>query len=194
MDEKFKNELGELQKLQEAGTLIDENQKKQFELLNQIVAVEKTADEKSKLAETTLAQKEHFRTKTEALEKELETLKKEPPKPTENKGMDAEEVANLSVAFNGLDEVQRIRLIREVKASGQEVNSKTLGEVRKSEDYLFWDKSYTAKVATEKKIPIPGGANGASTEKTPAEIAKMTREEHIAYEKEISANQKGEGV
>lgn len=69
-------------------------------------------------------------------------------------GMDAMEVANLSVVFNGLDTSQRAKLIKEVKANGKEVNSATLEEAKKSEDYLLWNSSYEAKVAKE-KAPTP---------------------------------------
>jgi hypothetical protein len=75
MEKKFQDKLEELKKLQDAGTL-EENQKGEFEMLTQLAATEKTVEEKSKLAETALAQKEHFRTKFEELEK----------KPKENQG------------------------------------------------------------------------------------------------------------
>lgn len=68
--------------------------------------------------------------------------------------IDAEEVANLSVVFNGLDTAQRAKLIKEVRSNGLEVNSKTLEEARRSEDYLLWDSAYQTKVAKE-KAPAP---------------------------------------
>lgn len=155
MEEIFQNELKELQNLKEAGTL-EETQTSRLAVLELAAAAEKTAEEKSKDLQSALAQKDHFRTKSEDLEKELATFKTKPtpsPAPAQP-SMDAMEVANLSVVFNGLDTSQRAKLIKEVKANGKEVTSQTLEEAKKSEDYLLWNSSYETKVAKE-KAPTP---------------------------------------
>jgi len=82
MEQEFIDELQELQNLETAGETLDDTQQSRFSLLKATDLAEKTADKKSKDLESALAQKEHFRTKFEDLEKgkKSETIVK--PEPT----------------------------------------------------------------------------------------------------------------
>jgi len=50
------------------------------------------------------------------------------------------------------------------------------------------------KEKRENKVPAPGSPGSGFNEKTPAEIAKMSREEHMAYEKELLEKGKVQGI
>ena len=81
MEEEIQNELQELKNLQETGETLDDAQQSRLSILSTIDELEKTNAQKSKDLESALAQKEHFRKKSEEKEekpkpqKELETPK-----------------------------------------------------------------------------------------------------------------------
>lgn len=143
MDENIQKELQDLTQLETAGT-IEEAQQSRLSVLKMVDEAEKTAEKKSKDLESALAQKEHFRTKAEELEKkhaeELETLKKNTPKAN----LDVSDYIDISASLDGLDQREKEKLANDHKLTG-----KPLSELRKDEDFLLWQSAHQEK---EKKL------------------------------------------
>jgi len=153
MEEKIQNEFQELQNLETAGT-IDDAQQSRLSALKMVDEAEKTAIQKSKDLESALAQKEHFRTKSEELEKrhaeEIEKVKKDTSKAT----LDVGDYIDISASLEGLDQKEKEKLAYEHKITG-----KSLSELRKDEDYILWQGAHREKVEKEKSL-IPNTNQG----------------------------------
>jgi hypothetical protein len=66
------------------------------------------------------------------------------------------EIAEITSALQGLDELERDRLIKEAKLGGI-----SLSEAKKSEDYKLWQKGYKGKVVS--KTPAPSTKQGTQS-------------------------------
>lgn len=186
MEEEFKNELQELQNLETAGSL-DDSQQSRLSVLNMVNEAEKTATQKSKDLDSALAQKEHFRTKFEELEKK----QKESNKEGEQKLYDPFESVKLGKVLQGYDESETDFIIRNAK-------SKSIEDIQvaaKDEMVQSAIMSRREKVAKENKVPGSSSSSGGFSEKSPAEIENMSREDHKRYLQEIEKRQGGgEGI
>jgi hypothetical protein len=146
MDEQIQKELQELTNLETAGG-IDDIQQSRLTVLKMLDEAEKTAIQKSKDLESALAQKEHFRTKSEELEKkhaeEIVKIKKDTSKAT----LDVGDYIDISASLEGLDQKEKEKLAYEHKITG-----KPLSELRKDEDYILWQGAHREKVDKEKAL------------------------------------------
>lgn len=152
MEKEIQEELQELKNLETAGTL-DDAQTARLKILNSLSEAEKTAQQKSKDLESALAQKEHFRTKSEKEEadkkkalEELENFKKG-NSPAGNKSLEVSDFIDISASLEGLDQREKEYLAKQYKLTGQ-----PLSEIRKSEDFGFWQSAYQAKVEKDKTL------------------------------------------
>lgn len=113
--------------------------------------------------------------------KRSETPVVQPPQPIQNTPKDEyERIAEATAAFDGLDDRERSKLIKESKLTG-----KDLLETRKSEDFTLWKKAYREKVELE-NTPLPS-TKQSETSKT---IAEMTDAEKVAYFKSLPLAEK----
>jgi len=64
--------------------------------------------------------------------------------------LDVEDYIDISAALEGLDQKEKEKISREHKLTG-----KPLGEIRKDEDFLLWQKAYREKVEKETKTLAP---------------------------------------
>lgn len=158
MNDQLKVELQDLANLEGAGTL-DDIQKSRLEVLRVAEQAEKTASEakaelekKSKDLESSLAQKDHFRTKFEKEEAERVALEKRlNEKPKEKVALDVEDYIGISASLEGLDPAEKEKLAREHKLTGQ-----PLSDIRKSEDFLLWQTGHKQKVEKERALTPSG--------------------------------------
>lgn len=150
MNEALKAELLELQNLESAGTLEDD-QKPRLELLTSFEQAEKTALEKSKDLESALAQKEHFREKhekEEAARKALEDkLNKANEGQSSTKSLEVDDFIQISASLEGLDQREKEYLAEQHKLTGQPI-----GDIRKGESFLMWQEGYKMKVERERAL------------------------------------------
>lgn len=134
------------------------------------------------------AQIAHWRDKATKLETENKTLK-EQPKPNDNvsTGVNPLEAVKLGKALQGYDEGETDFILRNAKSAKPE------DIIKAASDEWVQDaiKSRREKVARENKVPSPSSPSGGSSEKSAEDIAKMSREEHMAYEKELQERQRG---
>ncbi len=140
---------------------------------------EKTED-KSIDVQSVLAQKEHFRTKAEKLESELNELKNKPaPTPTATQAVDPLEVVKLGKAVADYDEDETSFIIRNAK----DKSPKGIIDASRDEWVQTAIKARREKVAKEKQIlgPSSPGATPTFSPKSPQEIAKMPKEEYDKY-------------
>ena len=134
------------------------------------------------------AQIVHWRDKAAKLEEENKKLNPQPapnPQP-EQKAYDPFEAVRLGKVLQGFSEEETDFILRNSK-------SKSIEDIQKSvqdEMVQFAITSRREKVKKENNVPSPSGSSGNVNEKSPDEIAKMSREEHIAYEKQISESQR----
>lgn len=145
------------------------------------------------------AQIAHWREKAEKAEQKLNTFNQPSnPSPEPKKDnveiweapQDPLEVVRLGKALQNYDPEETEFIIRNA-------SNKTIDGIIKAEQDEMVQlaiKSRREKVAKENKIPAPGSPGGGYNEKSPAEIAKMSREEHMAYEREISDRMRSQGV
>lgn len=141
------------------------------------------------------AQIAHWRDKATKFEQEIKTLKPEPetPKPNDNvpKGINPMEAVKLGKALQDFNEEETEFILRNAKSEKPEDIIKAATDPWVQEAIT----SRRAKVAKEKQIPNPSAPGGASPGgKSAQEIAKMTREEHIQYEKDLQQQAQGTGV
>lgn len=155
---------------------------------------ESTETEKSKKSNEVAelqAQKEHFREKSQKLEKELKSLKDE-NKPKDSKIAETEDgfkerveflLTNRDVSPEEFDHLAAVAL----RNSGS-VTLESLKEAKSSEsEYISFLRK---KVAAKSKSPGSTSASSISRlEKSPSEIAKMTPEEHRTYDMKMMGEQ-----
>ena len=82
-----------------------------------------------------------------------EKAKKTLPAKAVSAGVDPFEIAEVTSALQGLDELERDRLIKEARMSNT-----SLSDAKKSEDYKLWQKGYKGKVVS--KTPAPSTKQG----------------------------------
>lgn len=141
------------------------------------------------------AQIAHWREKATKFEAEIKTLKPqpEPTKPNDNvpTSVSPMEAVKLGKALQSYSEDETNFIIRYANSDKPE-------DIIKAATDPWVQEAITSrreKVAKEKQIPSPSSPGGiAQGEKSPQEIAKMTREEHIAYEKEMQLKAQGQGI
>ena len=140
---------------------------------------EKT-DDKSIDVQSVLAQKEHFRTKAEKLETELNELKNKPaPVANPTQGIDPLEVVKLGKAVAAYDEEETSFIIRNAK----DKSPKGIIDASKDEWVQTAITARREKVAKEKQIlgPSSPGSTPTFTPKSPSEIGKMPQKEYDEY-------------
>ena len=93
--------------------------------------------------------------KVKALEAELARLKSDIPA----KSLNVDDYIDISASLEGLDQREKTYLAEQHRLTG-----KPLNEIRQSEDFLFWDSAYRAKVEKERALKP-----STSQEETPAE-------------------------
>jgi len=91
-----------------------------------------------------------------------------------------EKIAEATAAFDGLDDRERSKLIKESKLMGQ-----NLLETRKGEDFTLWKKAYREKVESE-NIPLPS----TKQSEIQKDISEMTNAEKVAYFKSLPLAEK----
>lgn len=175
MNEKMKAELLELQNLEAAGSLTDDQKPRLTELITwDREQADKTAYEEKmkKDLESALNQKEHFRTK---FEKE-EAARVAAEKVAKEQGgggkvaLEVEDFIDISASLEGLDTREKEYLANQHKLTG-----KTLGEIRKDENFLLWQSAYQQKVEKEKSALKPTGTT--VTEDAPTSLeARLSKE------------------
>jgi hypothetical protein len=79
-----------------------------------------------------------------ALEKEIERLKKVK---TPDSKLDVSDYIDISSSLEGLDQKEKEKLSREHKLTGE-----ALSEIRRSEDFVLWQKAYREKVEKTKAL------------------------------------------
>ena len=119
-----------------------------------------------------------------ALRAELIEKSKKPKETSLTGNLSAEEVARLSTAFDGLSTKERERLIAETKVRGLEISSTNLGEIRQSEDYALWQKSWKEKVEKENTPPPSTKQSGLGSK---VKLSELSPDERLAYLQEIGA-------
>ncbi len=95
-------------------------------------------------------------------------------------------IAEVGMAFDGLDAKERSRLIEEAKLKGLSVS-----EARKDEDFVIWQKAYREKVA-KNKMPEPSTKQLEDTSSPKAKIerfksGKMSDKETEEFLRDIGA-------
>lgn len=134
------------------------------------------------------AQIAHWRDKAIKLAEE-KGKPQEPAKPNENVpvGVDPFEAVRLGKALKDYDEDETSFIVRNAKSKAIE----DIIKAEKDEMVQLAIKSRREKVARENKVPSPSSPGGGSNEKSPQEIAKMSRDEHMAYERELLEKERG---
>ncbi len=156
MNESLRAELQDLQNLDQA--TLDDVQKSRLQLLEAIEQVEKTAAEKSKAFDSAVAQKEHFREKSEKTASEFEAFKEQMKKNTVGKdSLNVEDFINISTSLEGLDGREK-----EYAATQHKMSGKPLTEIVKDENFLLWQGAYRAKVEKDKKVISPSSTQPSS--------------------------------
>ena len=140
---------------------------------------EKT-DDKSIDVQSVLAQKEHFRTKAEKLETELNELRNKPaPASIATQAIDPLEVVKLGKSLSDYDEEETSFIIRNAKDKSPQ------GIIGASKDEWVQTaiKARREKVAKEKQIlgPSNPGSTPSFMQKSPSEIGKMPQAEYDKY-------------
>lgn len=190
MQEKMKAELLELQNLEAAGSLTDDQKPRLTELIAwEREQAEKTAqDEKIKKdLESALNQKEHFRTKFEKEEAARVAAEK---KAGEGNGgskpvLEVEDFIDISASLEGLDTREKEYLANQHKLTG-----KSLGDIRKDENFLLWQDAYKRKVEKEKSALPP--TNTQTTENAPVSLDKKLEDPNLSMaEKEKILSEAG---
>lgn len=189
MEKEIQNEFQELSNLETAGSL-DETQQSRLSVLKMVDAAEKTATQKSKDLDSALAQKEHFRTKFEELEKKQK-------EPKSNEGIeewtaskDPLEVVKLGKVLKDYDEQETEFIIK--NAPSKDIDG--IIKAEKDEMVQFAIKSRREKATKENKVPSPSGSSGGFSEKSAQEIEKLSRDDHKKYWKEQQERQASEGI
>lgn len=144
------------------------------------------------------AQIAHWREKAEKAEQDLAKLKpasvETPPKgnnPEEWMGpQDPLEIVRLGKVLSGYDETETEFILKNAKVKDFD----GIIAAEKDEMVQLAIKSRREKVKKENNIPSPSGSPGGVNQKSPVEIAKMSREEHMAYEKQLAESQKSDGI
>lgn len=155
--ESLQNELKALKDLEATGSL-DEIQKARLVELTSQVEKLSGEDKTKKDLETALAQKEHFRTKAEKSETERLALEKklgEAGKGNSKSSLDVEDYIDISASLEGLDQREK-----EYLASQSKLTGKSLSEIRKDENFAFWQSAYRQKVEKEKLSLTPSNRTG----------------------------------
>lgn len=182
-------ELLELQNLEGAGSLTDDQKARLTELtIWSREEADKTAlmEKMKKDAETALAQKEHFRTKfekEEAARVAAENAAKEnggiPPK-----ALEVEDFIDISASLEGLDQREKEFLANQHKLTG-----KPLGDIRKDENFLLWQTAYQQKVEKEKLALKPSSTQ--VTEDAPSSFEEKLAKAGSMAEKEKLLSEAG---
>lgn len=152
--------------------------------------VEGKADDKD--LKSALAQKDHFKSKFEkaeteriALEKELNAKAQSSPqqeKPMEKQALEVDDFIDISASLDGLDSREKEKLASDHKLSG-----KPLKELRESEDFTFWQKSYREKVEKERLTLEPSSAQ--NDQDRPKTLTEKLKGASIADKEKILAEQ-----
>jgi len=181
MKEQLKVELQELTNLETAGTLED-SQKSRLEELKEFEQVEQTAEQTKKDLNSALAQKDHFRTKSEKEEADRKVLEAKLNEVTGNtkklrEVLDVEEYIGISTSLEGLDQAEKTFLAEQHKLTG-----KPLNEIRNSEDFALWDSGHKAKVEKEKSLKP---SNTQSDSEVPKTLADKLANASLAEKEKI---------
>lgn len=148
MNEAQKAELKELTNLEVAGSLED-GQKSRLSELRFIEQLEQTNLKNQKDLESSLAQKDHFRTKAEKAETLAAELQAKVDKagsaPT--KSLEVEDFIGISASLEGLDQREKEKLAELHKLTGT-----PLKELKTSEDFILWQDGYKAKAEKERAL------------------------------------------
>jgi hypothetical protein len=152
---------------------------------------EKTEEEKSKELQSALAQKEHFRKKYEDLRAEKEKPESQIGTP---KSFDPMETVKISKVLNKYNDEESEFILSRAGSSSFEA-------IKKAEEDKWTQiaiQGMRDKVAKEQKVPTPSSPSGISGEKTPQDIAKMTKDEHRKFvdemEKKMRMKSEGGGI
>lgn len=136
----------------------DEEKEKRLAAFPRIYKRMKDAEEKVK---TFSAESE----KTKKAQEEAEKAKAvEQTSPDEK---EFQKIAEATSAFEGLDDTERSRLMKEAKLQGV-----SLSEAKKSQDFTFWQKSHKEKVEAEQKTPEPTFRSSTYPKKELSELGK----------------------
>lgn len=169
MDE-LKTELQELENLEAAGSLDDTQATRLIVVKTALTEASKVIEAKDKDLSTALAQKDHFRTKAEkeeeariAKEKELNELisKGKPEAPASKAALDVEDYIDISASLEGLDQREKEYLAQQHKVTG-----KPLSDIRKEEDFQFWQTAYRQKLEKELALKPSGKQDDADKPKS----------------------------
>lgn len=167
---------------------LEENQMETESSENSETEKSETSIELEKNLQSALAQKEHFRTKAEALEKEKRDLESKLKGAGQINAMPIEplEVVKLGKALKDYDEEETEFIIRNASGNNPEDIVKAAGD----EFVKIAIQARREKVAKEKKIPNPseGGGGSSFREKSPEEIRKMTPEQYDNYKEDFMKN------
>ncbi len=149
-----------------------------------VVAPETTEEEKpdeNKDLSSALAQKEHWREKAEKAETARKALEDQLNKQTNEKpktAVDVEEVLNITTALEGLDQREKEYVVKQHKLTG-----KAIVDIRKEEDFAFWQTAYRAKAEKEKSALKPNGTQSESEK--PKSLAEKLAGASIADKEKI---------
>ena len=148
---------------------------------------EKSVNQKE--IETLQAQKEHWRKKAQDLEKKSKSVAQK----TEDTSQSDDEfrprveflLENRDLNADEYDHLAAVAL----RNSGK-INLESLREAKKSEaEYIGYLRK---KAESKSKLPGSTSASGVSrVQKTPEEIGKMTRDEHMRYEAQVMKENQG---
>ena len=120
-------------------------------------------EQDNKDLKSALAQKDHYREKSEKADEEIKKLEKElnakidKSTPGEGPALDIEDYIDISASLEGLDQREKEKLAREHK-----LTKKPLSEIRQDEDFVLWQEAYRAKKEKEAKALKPNSAQGDS--------------------------------
>lgn len=190
MQEKMKAELLELQNLESAGSIKDDQKSRLTELLAwEREEADKTAyiEKMKKDNETALAQKEHFRTKfekEEAARVAAEKLAREQGNLGSKTALEVEDFIDISASLDGLDQREKEYLANQHKLTG-----KPLNDIRKDENFLLWQTAYQQKVEKEKLTLKPNGTQ--VTEDAPTTLEQKLNAAGTMAEKEKLLTENG---
>ncbi len=189
MTEEMKLELEELLALESAGNLTSDKENKLF-MLRAIDSAEKTAAQKSKDFDSAVAQKDHFRTKAEKAEVERKELEDKLNKANAGGGngakpaLDVEDYIDISASLEGLDQREKEYLANQHKLTG-----KTLGEIRKDENFQLWQSAYQAKTEKERLALKPTNTQNESD--APSNFEQRLEKASTLAEKEALLKEAG---
>lgn len=103
-----------------------------------------------------------------ALKAQVEKAKQTDNKPVDKQGLDVEDYIDISASLDGLDQKEKEYLAKMHKLTGE-----SLSEIRKSEDFSFWQTSYKAKL--EREIALNPSTRQPETTKEESFAEKLSK-------------------